>query len=311
MTYEELRQELTRESVIEGAARPTEAPRVVVGGMGGSALPAYAVRFLDPAVPIAAHHGYDLPEGALADTLYVAISYSGNTEETLSFAKAVRDNNYPLAVIASGGALAEFAREHALPFVQVPSGIQPRNALFYLLRGLLALLNRADLLEALAAVTFDEAAAQQEADALASAVADALPIFYSSRSNGFLAHAFKINMNETAKLPSFCNVFPELNHNEMQSFDTFAPEAVGALARFALLSDARDDARIARRMQVFAELMRARGRSVTEVALLGESRAEQLVRGWFVAHRSAHALAAARGVDPDAVPLVEDFKKKL
>jgi glucose/mannose-6-phosphate isomerase len=310
MIYGDLLKELTREPVIEGGEVP-RATRFVVGGMGGSALPANAARFLDPTLPLATHRDYDLPEAVDPDALHIAISDSGNTAETLSFAKAAYERGLKLAAIDAGGELANVAEKDALPFVSVPAGLQPRDSLFYLLHALLALIGREDLRASLKEVSFDADAAEQEAHALADTLAGALPLFYTARRNGFLAYVSKIHLNETAKMPAYANVFPELNHNEMQSFDTPAPEAVTALTRFVLLRDAHDDPRVARRMDVFAELMRERGRSVTDVTLAGATRAEQLARHWFVMHRTARMLAESRGVDPDSVPLVEDFKKRL
>ncbi|HUY62355.1 MAG TPA: SIS domain-containing protein [Candidatus Paceibacterota bacterium] len=310
MTYEELTAQLGWAPAIE-SERPGDYPRIVVGGMGGSALPAHAARFLDPKLPVHSHRDYDLPAGASADALYVAISYSGNTAETLSFAHAAHEKGFPLAAIASGGELASFAKDNAVPFVRVPAGLPPRDALFYLLHALYAFIGEEELRSALGAVAFDPGAAHAEADDLAGALRDTLPSFYASRRNGFLAEMAKISFNETAKMPASANVFPELNHNEMQSFDTSAPENVTALARFVLLRDATDDSRIARRMDVFTEVMRTRGRVVRDLPVGGASRAETLVRGWYVAYLAALALANVRGIDPDAVPLVEDFKKRL
>ena len=310
MTEETLKAQLAWIPPIEGTV-PGAQKRVIGGGMGGSALPGHAARFLDDSFSVDVHSDYDLPARATGDTLYIAISYSGNTVETLSFARAARERGFPLAAVASGGALADFARASGVPLVVVPGGLQPRNALFYLTRAFLALAGREDALAALAEVRLDVAAAGKEAETLAKGLPNALPLFYASRRNGFLARSSKIHLNESAKMPAFANVFPELSHNEMQSFDTPAPEALAVLARFVLITDADDDARVARRMEVFAELMRERGRSVVELALAGATRAEKLVRAWFTICLAACALAEARGIDPDAVPLVEEFKKRL
>lgn len=310
MTVEDLKIQLSWVPSVKGTVSKVQK-NIIVGGIGGSALPAYAARFLDPTLPISTHRDYDLPEATDPEALYIAISYSGNTAETLSFAQAAYGRGFSLAVIDAGGELANIAEKDVLPFIRVPSGLQPRDSLFYLLHALLALIGREDLRSALAAVSFDVDAAGREAKELAEKLADALPLFYAARKNGFLAYVSKIHLNETAKMPAFANVFPELNHNEMQSFDTPAPEAVAALARFVLITDADDDARVARRMAVFSELMRERGISVTELALVGATRAEKLVRAWFTVYLVARSLAEARGVDPDAVPLIEDFKKRL
>jgi len=317
MEYADVAAQLAWKPEVVGGPVPKRS-RVVVGGMGGSALPGEALQVLDPSLDIEVHRGYDLPDHPPADALYVAVSYSGNTEEALSFehqeelsfAKNASGRSRPLAIITSGGALLTHAKDEGLPYVQVPGDVQPRNALIYLVRALAALAGRDDLLAALGAAVFDEAPALASADALAGAVGGAMPIFYASRRNAFFSYLYKINFNETGKMPAFANTFPELNHNEMQAFDTGAPESA-ALAHFVLLRDLADDPRIAKRMDVFAALMRERGRGVTEIVLEGDTRASQLARGWFVAHRAARALALARGVDPESVPLVEEFKKRL
>ncbi len=310
MTYSELRELLTEKLIIKNSPIPHHT-HVVVGGMGGSALPANAVRFLDSTISIETHRDYDLPEKLKTDTLYVALSYSGNTEETLSFANAALEKNLPLAVITSGGALLEFSEKHSLPYVCVSSNWQPRNALFMQTRALLMCIGRDDLSQELSNVQFDDSLAEEEALKLSEVLTDALPVFYGTRLNGFLAYLGKIQCNETAKMPAYTNIFPEMNHNEMQSFDSVAPESVTSLVRFVLMRSTEDDARVTRRMDVFAELMKERGRIVTDFPLSGGSRAEILVRVSYILHRVAVALAVARDVDPETVPLVESFKKRL
>ncbi len=313
MTYNDLLKELSWQPIIKNPP-VQKATHIVVGGMGGSALPADAMRFLDSSVSVSAHRDYGLPEVLPKDSLCVAISFSGNTEETLSFAHTALKQSLPLVIISSGGELLSFAEKNTLPFITVPKGEQPRNAMFFLLHSLIALLSFAgkqNLLEDFNAISFNEKNANETAQALANTLAGKLPIFYASRRNGFLTYMSKILMNETAKTPAFTNVFPELNHNEMQSFDTFAPEEVGKLSRFVFLRDSEDNPRIVRRMDVLKELFEKRNRSVTDIAISGATRMEKLVSTWFVMYLTARSMALVRNVDPDSVPMVEDFKKRL
>lgn len=312
MIYEELRKQCSQPLSVEGVLpNRDEMGSIIVGGMGGSALPANALRFLEPALPISIHRDYDLPESAPADALYVAVSYSGNTEETLSFAHRAHERGYSLAVVTSGGKLLELAQEATLPFVKIESGEQPRNAVLSAARALALLLGNEDLNSAISGIEFDAEAIEQEAGALAGTLANGLPIFYAARPNGFLAYAAKVQMNESAKMPSYANVFPELNHNEMQSFDTFAPSAVAAVARFVLLRDDADNLHVTKAMTIFTELMRERSRNITEVMITSGTRAYKLVRTWYLMHRTACELAKERDIDPDAIPLVEEFKKRI
>ncbi len=310
MTFEDVRTQLEWTPHVEGGVLPGYR-HVVVGGMGGSALPGYALRFLNPALPLSVHSDYDLPEYLPEGTLCVATSFSGNTEETLSFAHAAHARGLPLAVVTSGGALLAFAKEKEIPHVLVPKSGQPRDALIYLVHALLACLNRQEEAAMLRQLSVDEEGVVQDAQTLAGFLRDGLPLLYASRANGFLARLAKVMTNETAKMPGFANIFPELNHNEMESFDAPAPHAVVDLARFVLLRDASDDARIKVRMDVFRDCMSEGGRKVLNLPLRGEGRAGLLVENWFLFHLAAKALAEERGVDPEAVPLVEEFKKRL
>ena len=136
MNPKDIFEQLTWNPSMEGTSL-TSVRSIIVGGMGGSALPAYALRFLDAAYPISVHGDYDLPESASEDALYVAISASGNTEETLSFARAARGKGVPLVCISTGGELLAYAKEEGVRYVTVPPISVPRNALIYLMRALL------------------------------------------------------------------------------------------------------------------------------------------------------------------------------
>ncbi len=284
---------------------------IVLGGMGGSALPGDALTFLDPTIRISVHRDYDLPEITTPNTLYIAVSYSGNTAETLSFAKAAQKHNFPLAIITSGGELLKFALDNNTALITIPDGLQPRNALFYFLRAISLLLGKTEIYNSLEKVSFDKDTITKSAAAFAVTIQNTIPVFYSSRVNSFLAYYAKISFNETGKTPSFTNVFPEFNHNDMQSLDTTAPKNTVETLRFVLLRDEKDDKRIIQRMNIFKELMLERGRNVLSVKLTGETRAEQLVHGVFYFERAASASSTSRSIDPNSVPLIVDFKKRL
>ncbi len=310
MTYENLRAQLEWVPQQEGKLASTYT-HVVLGGMGGSALPAYAARFLDPAISISVHRDYDLPEKITPDALHIAVSYSGNTAETLSFARSAHIQKLPLSIITSGGELARFAHENDVPVILVPAGLPPRNALFYFLHSLCALIDREDISNSISTVTFDAVSIKERAADLSQKLSNTLPVFYSSRRNGFLSYYAKINFNETGKVPAYTNLFSELNHNEMQSLDTMAPKNIIESMRFVLLRDTNDDVRVIRRMEVFTELMNERKRVVLPIYLEGETRATQLVRNSFYLQIAATEIARSRNIEPDEVPLIEDFKKRL
>jgi glucose/mannose-6-phosphate isomerase len=292
------------EPAVVGAA--PAAARVLVGGMGGSHLAADLLSAAAPELGISTHHDYGLPavpEGALA----IAVSHSGNTEETLDFLRAARERGLPCAAISLGGRLIEYALAENIPHVVLPhSPLSPRASVGYHAVALLALLGRAQELAALrgaaASVGADAALAAQAQNA---PMARAMPLVYSSQKNAALARYMKIQFNETSKAPAFSGAFPELNHNEM-----IATLEGGADARVILLRDQSDDPRVIKRMDVFAALAQERGVAVENIAVPAEP-LKRLVAVALLAQERARALALERGADPDDTRIIEEFKKRI
>ena len=121
-----------------------EIQNVVVAGMGGSALAALIVKVLldsDLTIPFDIIRGYDLPNYVNRNTLVIASSYSGNTEETLTALEQAEKKGAQLAILASGGKLIDIATNYSIAHVSVPGGVQPRMAMIYNLHALFAILN--------------------------------------------------------------------------------------------------------------------------------------------------------------------------
>jgi glucose/mannose-6-phosphate isomerase len=285
---------------------------IVCGGMGGSALPALMLRFLDVPQEVVVHRDYGLPFPISAEAACIALSYSGNTEETLSFAREAFEKGHSLAIVTSGGALLEFANEHHLSHVVVPPNLQPRDAVLATTKALVALIGAEHLLAQLSDVNFSGDEAEHDGEALSVLLKGAVPIFYSSTRNSVLSYIAKIQCNETAKIPAFSNVFPELNHNELQGFDT--GESAHILTQpfiTVFMRDSTDDEHIQHRMELTEQLLRDKGVRTTYVSLKGDSRAQKFITTWWFLRTVAHALAKEYAVDPDATPLIESFKKSL
>ena len=302
-----LKEQLAYMPKLEGASVPEHAG-IIAGGMGGSGLAALSAQWLG-AEGVVSHRSYDLPTTVPEGALAVAVSYSGNTEETLSFADAVLERGMPLAVVTSGGALLERAKEHNLPHVSVPSGFVPRDALISLTRAFLTFTDTPALLDGVS--VSESTALDDTAATLADALAGSVPLIYASTENALLAYLWKITFNETAKIPAFNNVFPEWNHNELQGIDPQGPLAATPLQP-VLLSDSQDDARIAQRFDVFAQTYQERGGAAPLVVDAPDgNKASTFVYHWALVRTCAHLLAEKYGIEPDATPLIESFKKAL
>jgi glucose/mannose-6-phosphate isomerase len=139
-----------------------------------------------------------------------------------------------------------------------------------------------------------------------------VPIVYAAETNKTLGYIWKVNFNETAKIPAFCNVIPELNHNEMNGFD--GGEATSNLTNnfcFIFLNDANNGEKIKQRMIVTQKMLEDRGLKVIRVELDGNNKYIRTINSILLAEFTAYYLAKNYGVEAEKVEMVEEFKKML
>jgi glucose/mannose-6-phosphate isomerase len=295
---------------------PTD--KFAVCGMGGSHLAAGLLKVNNPNLDLLIHRDYDLPRVPgyfLRQGLLIASSYSGNTEETISAFKAAQEAGLPTAVIADRGQLLELAEAAEVPYIDLPNtGIQPRMALGYFCRALALLTDDKlayDGLGALAGI-LKPADWRERGEKLAGKLVGRIPLIYSSTVNLPLAYIWKIKFNETGKIPAFYNVFPELNHNEMTGFDRMGGTRNLSDKFFPIfLRDEADDERIQKRMNITADLYADRGLPVEVITLVGGYSWDKIFNSLLLVDWAAYTLARQYEVDPEQVPMVEEFKQKL
>ncbi len=153
---------------------------------------------------------------------------------------------------------------------------------------------------------------EDQGRALAQKLHDKIPIIYASSRNQALARNWKIKFNETGKIPAFCNVLPELNHNEMTGFDaTPATKQLSSLFHFIFLKDAEDHPRIIKRMETLKKLYNDRGLAVETIELNRQEIFHKIFSCLVLADWTAYYLAKSYGVEPEQVPMVEEFKRLI
>lgn len=290
----------------------------VIGGMGGSGLVAGILRMIKPELDIAAHHEYGLPVFLDKDDkkrLFIAISHSGNTEETLDFCKHASERGFRVAVVAAHGKLMEFAKENDVPYIDLPGdSLQPRVTLGFMLKAVLKLLGEDELLKEIGGLgeILDPDSFEDEGRKLSETLKGKVPVVYTSRRNQPIAYNWKIKFNETGKIPAFYNTFPELNHNEMTGFDVVdSTKGLSDNMHFVILKDSEDHERVLKRMDTLKKLYEDRGLPVTVVELTGKTRAERIFNSLILADWTAYHTAGIYGVESEQVPMVEEFKKAI
>ena len=304
------------EPIVENAAKLKRFKKFIVCGMGGSHLAADILRAWHPELEIIVWSNYGvppLPEKELKECLIIASSYSGSTEETIDAFTVARTKHLPLAVLAANGRLVRLAQKFNVPYVQMPDlHCQPRMATALSLRGLLALMGERTLLSEskLLATQLHPAREEHRGKELAKRLHGTVPIIYTSARNAAIGYNWKIKFNETGKIPAFANVVPELNHNEMTGFDV-KPKTVGLSRQFhfVFLKDGDDDPRLIKRMSILEKLYRERGFTTEVVLLQGKNVLQKIFNALILADWTAYHAAKLYGVEPEQVPMVQEFKK--
>ena len=312
---------------VESAGVPArDAPGgLLVCGMGGSAIGgdlAAAAVGGRARRPIRTVRDYVLDPWVSGDVLVLCASYSGNTEETLSCFRAAGEAGAPRVALTTGGELAEAARAEGVPVIGVPSGLQPRAAVAYMLVGALecaalcgaapALREEVEAAAALVGGLADEwgpdARDDAEPKALARLVHGAVPVVYGAGLTAPVAFRWKGQINENAKVPAFNATLPEADHNELTGW-----EGAAGVAPFVpvFLDDASTHPRTRRRIELTAEMIGHGARAVTTARTRGETAVERVVSLVMLGDLLSVYLAALYGTDPTPVELIERFKGAL
>ena len=211
--------------------------RVVIAGMGGSAIGGDVVRLLLSSsnnIPITVSRNYNLPSWVDENSLVICSSYSGNTEETLSSFDDAKNKNSKIISISTGGILKDLTSKNDLDFIQIPKGLQPRAALAFSFVPIVYLLIKIgiigkEILEKLknSLPQLNESRKLYSQDNennptynLAKHIYKTFPLIYTQdNTTSIIARRWKGQLNENSKMLAFSNVIPEMNHNEIVGWE--------------------------------------------------------------------------------------------
>jgi glucose/mannose-6-phosphate isomerase len=299
---------------------------IVFAGMGGSALPALLSQtWPGYKVPFEICRQYHIPAYVSDKTLFIACSYSGNTEETLAVLAEAEAKNALIVVMAAGGQLEETALAKNHVFIKIPRADQPRYAVFYMFKALLSVLVAAGAVDAAEAsdqlgktANFLKTAvaawlptvprAQNPAKQLAVELAGNSGVIYAGPRLAPAAYKWKISFNENAKNVAWWGQYPEFNHNEFIGWSSHPIEKPYAVVD---LRSSLEHPRVQKRFELSDKLLSGRRPAAHVVQAQGESLLDHLL--WTVTFGDFVTiyLALLNGVNPSPVDLVEKFKKEL
>ena len=299
--------------------------QITIVGMGGSAAGADLLRACVAgrfSVPIHVSRGEGLPPDLGPETLLIAVSYSGDTEETLTALEEALEKKPTVAVVTSGGVLAALAERRRLPSLLVPCGLMPRSALGFLFFALVKILEgsgltpipQEEVAEGLRLVedlgrefALDRPTAENAAKRLAVSLETGIPVLYGGPTTAAVAYRWKTQIDENAKRLAVWGVLPEANHNDVEAWSD--PESGRFHAIF--LRDRRGESDFGWRIDVTRDLLRGRAGSVSEVWARGAGLLARLFSLVVLGDWMSYYLASLRGVDPRAVPSIDELKRRL
>jgi glucose/mannose-6-phosphate isomerase len=313
---------------LHGAEVPdaSKVSNIVVLGMGGSGIAGDVLRVVGSGllpVPVTVLKQFRTPRFVGPGTLAFALSYSGNTEETLSMARGAQEAGATLVTVSNGGELA--ALRSALHF-ECPPGYMPRAALGALVAPLFVTTFKMGLMpeaHALLVKAQEQLAHRRDrcrpevtgaanpARELARRVERTIPLVYGGGGIGAVAAMrWKCDVNENAKAPAFWAAYPELDHNEICGWGQHG-DVTRQVFTLIELRHGREHERLEPRFRATRALMEECVAQQLEVQAEGEGPLAQLLDLMYTGDWMSCYLALDNDVDPGPIDAITQLKAAL
>ena len=291
---------------------------VLISGLGGSGIGgtiAAEVVASEALIPITTNNGYFIPAFVDDETLFLACSYSGNTEETVSAAELAHEKGAKIVVISSGGKLKEMAEARNWDFIEIPGGQPPRASfglsfpeVLYALHayGIISKTFEKELEVAIKLLDDNEEAIQKEALDVTEKLFGKIPVIYAADGFGGVATRFRQQVNENAKMLCWHHVIPEMNHNELVGWRTKDDDLAVVLFR-----NGTDFKNIQARMDINKKTFAEYTDTTVEIWSKGTS---DLQRALYLIHIGdwiSFFLGEKKGVDITEVKVIDHLKGEL
>lgn len=301
----------------------SQIERIVICGMGGSAISGnIAQAAFGDLIPISVVKDYTIPY-INQKTLVICISYSGNTEETLSCLQQAISQTPFVAAITSGGQVKELVDKKYV-WMELEDGFPPRAAVAFLFFSLVKLLEKmeliplqkkivddvvANLIKKAGSIAINVEAKKNLAKTAAEEINNKIPVIYSLNPRlAPLAYRWKCQFNENAKYPAFWNTFPEMNHNEIEGWEA---KKLPAELMPIFLSGFKCKHCYSKRLQAFKKLLEQQDRDFLEFYVEGETVIEQVFSLIYLGDMISYYLAILQNVDPTSIDYIDYLKENI
>jgi glucose/mannose-6-phosphate isomerase len=302
---------------------------IIVSGLGGSSVGGDLLRnFLRDklSLPLMVNRSYTLPHWVDKDSLLICVSYSGNTEETLSAYSIAKQAKSKIIVISAGGELTKLAKKDGFPCVPVPEvGIPPRTALGYLFFPQIVIMkmlgfvdiDEGEISEAIQTLKnlreeIGSASPKDKniAKKLAEEIYQTVPLVYTTSDymEG-VGVRWKTQINENSKSPVYCGFFSELDHNEIMGWEG-GEKLVGQFS-LILLRDKGETERMRKRIALTVSLLENSASKILEVHSKGDKLLSRILSLVYIGDYVSFYLAVLNDVDPTEIKSILSLKNSL
>ena len=295
--------------------------------MGGSAIGGALLKdwLCDKtSIPIEICRDYNIPAYADENTFAIAVSYSGETEETLSALIEAAKRRCIITTICSGGHLQAFSEKLGFPNITIPSGFPPRAAIAYTFFPLLVLAKKIGVVKEISEETEEAIKVLEklskknriqvflennEAKKLAVEIYGTIPVIYGSRHFAAVAMRLKCQFNENSKTPSKFETFSELNHNEIVGWE--ALQDLTKLFSIIILRDHYETPEIRHRIEITKNIVAPKVSKILEIKAIGQHKLTRMLSSMYIGDLASVYLALLKGVDPTPTKTIVHLKREM
>ena len=296
---------------------------IVFAGMGGSAIAGDILKQMFEqhcSLPFIVHRNYGLPDYVNDRSLVFAVSYSGDTEETLSAFREAMKRNALVVSLSSGGQLEKLSNKYGVLYIKIPAGQPPRCSLGYIFFPLANLLRKLGYVKQVNVEKIAEIAKncanvygvesrENKAKEFARIMRGKIVVLYSGDLLLPAATRWKTQMAENSKQMVAVNVFPEMNHNEIMAWNFPLNWISNSVVFF--LRDTRDNERVKLRMDLTGKILKSKSTPVYEVESEGTQVVERIFSLILLGDWISFYLALLNGVDPTEIKEISYLKREL
>jgi len=322
-TYKQVEFAWSNKFIIDGI-NSSELLNIVISGLGGSAISADLIKnFLsdEVSIPIVVNRNYNLPKFASKNTLFIASSYSGNTEETISSLKQAIEAGCKIVCITTGGEVEAIAKSKNISCLKVQPGFQPRYSLglsFFsvlkVLQELKIISDQTTVVEKIINLWKQKGIEYSQEGNFAYKFAESLigfiPVIYSvADSTSAVGYRFKCQLNENSKLHAFHNEIPEMNHNEIIGWESYQEKLFHS--KIINIVDETYHPQIQKRLEILKDIFSKSG--VETVSLKSNEKLfkVRLLDLIYLGDWISYYVGILRGYDPSEIDNIYTLKERL